>query len=616
MLVYVMEREYLFPTLVIALGITSMILHFFLFERLESVLLMAILLILGIWTIIDFLKGVTGASEEIVRVLMIFVGGVLLYFGLHLECILLMVMFGTAELIEERVKELAEHGLRKTLELMPRVVRVIEGEVVAMKDVGDVKAGDVVVVGRGERIPVDGVVVEGEALVDESAITGEPEPRSIGIFNEVIAGGLVLSGALRVRARVSGPESTLAQIVKLAERYKERKARIESIVHKFSRIYLSMMLVLAAVVWVTLGYYKALIVLAVGCPSAYLVAIPATLLLSLSVYARRGIVVKGTRPIEAASKVKVMALDKTGTLTLGDLFLEKIVILDGRFTENNVLAYAASLEVHSTHPIARAVLREARRRKIRLLKISDVMEVPAVGIQGKTLDGRRIFLGKLDIMRVKEHLPVEYTEIEGKTIVQLSVDDRIAALMVFSDRLNPKAKSMIKELKKLGLRILLLTGDKISNAKAVADALEITEFYAGLLPEDKVRIIEELKSVYRGRVAMVGDGINDAPALAASDVGIAIGSLEVAGESGDFVVPAQRIRNVPFIIKFSRRCMRAVMENISIILVTKIIALVLGLLGLLPLWLSVAVGDDGGVLLALLNTIKILRAPMIFSSKS
>lgn len=596
--------------LTIAIGIFAVILHKIGIEFIDTHLLLLMTLILAIFLLLELLKRAISINEVIVRTLMVFVGVTLFIFNLHFEGILLLTMYGFAEVLESIIEGYAEKKLRKLLEVIPRTVKMLKDNKITIIDVENVREGDLVIVGKGERIPVDGIVFDGEALIDESTITGEPKPRKIRVYDEVLAGGLVLSGAIKVRATKPGSESLISRIVKLVEKYKERKAKIETVVHKFSRIYLLAMLASATIAWFTLGYYKALIFIAVGCPSAFLVTIPATLLASVSVYSKKGIIVKGTKPIEAASKVRVVAFDKTGTLTLGKLVLEKIIKLENRISEKDIIKYVASLEVYSNHPIAKAVVEEAKKRNINLLPAFNVIEKPSLGIEGIVL-GKYVFVGKAEHSelikyRSKEHSLIK--ELNGKIIAQLKIDGKTKAFLIFSDRINPESKAVMDELRKLKLKTIMITGDKKVNALKVAKQLNINNVYAELKPEDKVRVVKEIKKELAKNIAMVGDGINDTPALAAADLGIAVGNLEAVGEAGDLVISRGGINLVPFIFKFAKFSMKKVYENIIIVLLAKLTAITLGALGVIPLWTAVALGDDGGAILSLLNIAFILKA--------
>lgn len=591
---------------IMIIGILGIMFHSFGLEFWDPHLLILIIVILTVSLIFEVLRKTISVNEVIVRALMIFVGAVLYWFNLHLEGLLLLTVYGAAEILENVIERYAERRLRKLLEIIPRTVKVVKEGKVDIVDVKDVKEGDIVVVGHGERIPVDGVILDGEALVDESTITGEPKPREIKLYDEVLAGGLILTGAVKVKAIKPGSQSLITRIVELVEKYKKKKAAIESTIQKFSKIYLSLMLVASAITWITIGYYKALIFIAVGCPSAFLVTVPATLLASVSVYSRKGVIVKGTKPIESTSKTNVVAFDKTGTITLGRLELEKIILLQNNVNVNDILRYAASLEVYSSHPVAKAIIKEAKKRNVKLLSASEVNEKPALGVEGKVL-GKHIFIGKVS-NSTKKKFNILAEELEGKVVTELRIDDEPHAILIFSDVLDPKSKAVIEQLKNMKFKVIMITGDKKVNAEKIAKQLGINEYYAELKPEEKVRVIEKIKENRKNHVIMVGDGINDAPALAAANVGIAIGSLEAVGEAGDMVISRGSIELVPFIVKFAKYSMRKVYENITIILAAKLVAMVLGITGLLPLWAAVALGDDGGAIASLINIANILKS--------
>jgi Cd2+/Zn2+-exporting ATPase len=522
--------------------------------------------------------------------------GIILYFTkLHFEGLLLLTMFGFAEVLESGIEKLAERSLKKLYELLPRVVKVVKDGEVISKKLDEVTEGEIAVVGKGERIPVDGIVVDGSAVVDESAITGEPVPREVNVNDKLLAGGLVITGSVFIKALRSGSKSLISRMIELVEKYKERKAVLETLVNRFSRYYLAIMLGVAAVVWLFAGYYKALIIIAVGCPSAFLVSVSATLLSSISIYSRRGIFIKGSKPIEELSKVKVLALDKTGTLTLGKLIFRRLIEIKDGIDEDEILAMVASVEIFSGHPVAKAIVDAAKERGLKIEAASDVQELTGVGIKG-VVDGKEVYVG-----RAEEELIKKFDIREASVAVKVEINGEPVALMLFEDVVLDESKEVIDYLKRKMSKVVMITGDRRENAERIAKKLGIDEYYAELKPEDKVRIVERLKKECKCKIAVVGDGINDAPALAAADVGIAIGNLEMAGEAADIVITTGEIKALPQIYEYAKLTLRKTFENIGIILGAKTLAAVLGVLGLIPLWAAVGLGDDGGAAISMIN---------------
>ncbi len=538
--------------------------------------------------------------ESVVSFLMATVGALTYILGLHIEGNLVLALFALAELLEEYAERLSEESLRALIKYLPRKARIVRGRSVAEVSIDAVKPGDVVIVGRGDRIPVDGVVVEGVGEVDQSIVTGEYIPVTVRKGSYVYAGSLLLNGALKVKAVASGEESLVTRLVKLVEKYKERKASVEKTVYRFAKIYLPLMLVVAAASWFLLEPQVALVIIAISCPSAFLISITSTLLYAVSLLSRNGILSKGTTPIEKASKIRVVALDKTGTITLG---LPKVsrVLAFNEFTEDEVLRVAASIEVASNHPLARAIVKMAEEKGLDLLEFSGVKEVPGAGIVGK-VDGMEVRVGSEKIIgKTEETLPQA-----PSPRVYVSINGVLAGLILFEEEYSPSSAKAIRKLRQMGVNVALLTGDKRDNAARIARLLEIEEYHAELSPQEKVMILESLRRRY-GNVAMVGDGVNDAPALAAADLGIAVGSLEAAIEAGDVALTSHNLEKLPFLLSFSRKIYTTVLMNLGIVATIKTIIVVLAATGTLPLWAAVAVGDDGSLLAAFINTIVLAR---------
>ncbi|MDK2463812.1 MAG: cation-translocating P-type ATPase, partial [Candidatus Korarchaeota archaeon] len=524
--------------------------------------------------------------------------------GLHVEGELVLGLYGTAELLEHYAVERAESGIRYLIELMPRSAKVVRDGEVREVDPSEIRPGDAILVARGERVPVDGLVVDGWGSVDQSLVTGEPLPVEVAEGSYVYAGSLVVDGSLVVRALKAGGDTLLSKMLTLVSKFRQEKSSSERLVHRFSRVYLPAMLALALLSTAFLGLERSIVLIAVACPSAFLVAVPATMLTSLAASARRGVLFKGTPPMERAAEVKVVALDKTGTLTLGRPVVRRVVSL-GDLAEDEVLRVAASLELASEHPLARAIVDEARRRGMRLSVPGSVREFPGAGIDG-VVDGRVVVVGRLEFLASRGGEPPDISS-EG-ILVLVAVDGSVAGAIELGDEVNPDSAEVVRRLMSEGLHVVVLTGDRRESAEPIVRSLGVSEFYADLTPEDKYRIIEELRERY-GPVAMVGDGINDAPALAKADVGFAVGGIDAAIEAGD-VVLVSGLKRLPWAIQISKITVSKTWQNLAIILAAKSAAALLGLAGILPLWAAVAIGDDGGLILTSLNVVAGLRRVM------
>ncbi len=588
------------------LAFGSVLLHELGVEVYEAYTLPSVIAAVAIFAIYEIIEERELTIEHVVAGMMVLVGVLTYRLNLHIEGAMVLGLYGIAELLEHLAMERAEAGLRELIEYMPRSAKVVrDGEVL---EVGpeEIRAGDRVIVARGDRVPVDGVVEEGRGSVDQSIVTGEPIPVEASEGSFVYAGSLLLEGSLVVRAVRGGGETLLSKMLTLVERFKERKSKAERLVIRFSKVYLPVMLALAAVSTVYLGLERSIALIAVSCPSAFLVAVPATTLASLAISAKRGVLFKGTLPIEKASSIRVVALDKTGTVTLGKPKVRQ-VISSGDFTSEEILRLTASLEIASEHPIAKAITMEARERGLKLSAPTEVQEIPGVGIAGR-VDGKQILVGKRELLLESG---LEAPEISNQgMVIHVAADGRHAGAIILGDEVNPKAVEVIRELRAMGMNVVVLTGDRRESAETVVKALGVDEFYPELTPEDKVRLIQEFRGRFDAPVAMVGDGINDAPALAAADLGVAVGSIEAAIEAGDVALVAG-LGTLPWLFRLSRVAVRKAWQNLGIILVSKALGAILGVVGTIPLWAAVAIGDDGGLLLTTANVLLMVRTLLL-----
>ena len=409
--------------------------------------------------------------------------------------------------------------------------------------------------------------------------------------------------------------------MKLVTESSKRKASIETLVNRFAKVYVP--LVIALAVFTALGLpvllgggertwiYRSLILLVVSCPSAFIISVPATVFIAITIAARRGVIIKGGVYIEKIAQLKSVVFDKTGTLTMGRPAVHQIRAVERPQEES--LAYAAALDQFSTHPVAKAILRIARERGIDLskFKVTDVTEVAGKGIVGYVNDVF-VAVGNPELMKefncdCKQAYAI--SENDTHTSVCISVAKQGLASVCVVDEIREDAVKSITALKAEGIKTEMLTGDRTEIANEIAGDLEIDEVHAELFPEDKLRIVETLKAQKNGFVAMVGDGVNDAPALAASDVGIAMGAagVDVALESADIVLVRDELAMIPYLVKLSQKTMTIAKQNIAASLVVKVILGALGLMGLTPLWFTVASGDDGVTMLLLLNTLRLER---------
>jgi Cd2+/Zn2+-exporting ATPase len=540
------------------------------------------------------------------------------YLRLFFEAATVLFLYSLAEYFEGYIQDRARRAVEKLSSFMPDKARVLVDDTETSMDVGEVHVGVTIRVKPGERIPLDGNIVEGASQVDQALVTGESEPVAKSVGDCVYAGTLNTSGVLRLEVTKKADETLVSKIVKLVIESGKRKASIETLVNRFAKVYVPIVILLAAFTALGLPFllggafngwlYKSLILLVVSCPSAFIVSVPATIFVAITIAAKRGVIIKGGVFVEKLARVKRVVFDKTGTLTLGRPIVHEVRPVEQAETE--ALANAAALSQFSNHPVSKAIVRKSVERGIDIsgFKVTDVTEIPGEGIVG-FVDGVHVAVGNLKLMEeqgcdCKQAFDVTQGDIH--TAVCVSVGRTGLAAVCVVDEVRDDAERAISALKADGLKTAMLTGDRVEIAKETAGLLKIDEYYAELFPEDKLKCIEEMKGK-DGLVVMVGDGVNDAPALAASDVGVAMGSagVDVALESADVVLVKDELAQVPYLVKLSKKTMTIAKQNIAASLVVKLILGALGLAGLTPLWFTVASGDDGVTMLLLLNTLRL-----------
>jgi Cd2+/Zn2+-exporting ATPase len=534
-----------------------------------------------------------------------------------------MFLFSLAQLLEARSMDRARNAIRRLLDLSPTEATVRKEDGDLRLPVDRILVGDVVVLRPGERVPVDGVVLEGASSVDQAPITGESAPVAKTPGSRVLAGSLNGRGVLDIRAEVPASDSALARIIHLVENAQAQRARSQTFIDGFARYYTPAMIAFALVLVllppVLLGQpfsvwlYRGLVVLVIACPCALVISTPVSIVCGLTRAAREGILFKGGVYLEELGRIRTFFFDKTGTLTRG-----KPEVVHVRsfcdLPEDELLCLAAALESRSEHPLAGAILEAAgERRGIDPLPTPTfVQAVPGMGIRGK-VNGEIYRVGNASFFRDDygiggpQQAAIEEWERQGATVVLVGSEMMPLGMIALRDAVRKEANSALAELRRLGARnFTMLTGDNPETGQAIASQLPIDAVYAGLLPEDKVRVVRE--AVDKGnRVAMVGDGINDAPALASATVGLVMGAAGtgVALEAGDVVLMGDDLRKIPFAVRLGRRTLRIIRFNVVFSLASKAVFLVLAPMGLVTLWMGVA-ADMGVSLLVVGNSMRLL----------
>jgi Cd2+/Zn2+-exporting ATPase len=517
----------------------------------------------------------------------------------------------------------ARRAVEALMELAPLSVRVLQNdESITEVTPGEVLPGSRFLVRPGERLPLDGRVVAGSSEVNQAPITGESRPVAKGPDAEVFAGTINGDGSLEVVSTKPAGDTTLARIIRMVSEAQSRRSPSERWVEKFARIYTPAVLALAVVVLVvppviagaswSEWLYRALVLLVISCPCALVISTPVSIVAALTASARQGVLVKGGVYMEAPAKLRAVAFDKTGTLTRGRPQVLALVPLNGH-TEEELLSRAAALESHSEHPLARAIVSHANERSIAVTHVEEFQIFKGKGATAR-LDGREFWLGSHRYLEERgQETPEVHTRAaelsrSGHSVVAVGNAEHVCGLIALGDAVRSEAKSTIDRSRSAGVeRIVMLTGDNRDTAAAIANETGVDEFYAELLPEDKVRIIEKLVTDLE-TVAMVGDGVNDAPAMARASIGIAMGAAgsDAAIEAADIALMSDELSKLPWLIRHSRRTLRIVKENITVSIAVKVLFVVLTFAGYASLWAAIA-ADMGVSLLVIFNALRLLN---------
>lgn len=541
--------------------------------------------------------------------------------GDYNEAIAVMLFYQIGELFQSYAVGKSRRNISALMDIRPDYANVERDGKLEQVDPDEVEIDSVIVVQPGEKVPLDGIVLEGTSSLNTSALTGESLPRDVKQGDEIISGCINMTGVLKIRTTKEFGESTVSKILELVENSSSRKSKSEDFISKFARIYTPAVcygaLALAilppliqllffgnAPMWGT-WIYRALTFLVISCPCALVISIPLSFFAGIGGASKEGVLIKGSNYMETMSKTKYVVFDKTGTLTQGVFEVEAIHHND--MDEKELLEYAALAECASSHPISKSI-QKAYGKEIDRSRVTDIREISGHGILAK-VDGREVAAGNVKLMK---KLGVEYKECHSVgTIVHMAVDGKYEGHIVIADIIKPKAKEAIARLKKAGVqKTIMLTGDAKAVAEQVAQSLGIDEVYSELLPGDKVTKVEEIlaKKAEQEKLAFVGDGINDAPVLTRADIGIAMGAMgsDAAIEAADVVLMDDDPMKISKAIKISRKCIGIVYQNIVFALVIKFGCLALGAVGIANMWFAIF-ADVGVMVLAVLNAIRALR---------
>ena len=540
--------------------------------------------------------------------------------GDYTEAIAVMLFYQVGEWFQSYAVGKSRRNISELMDIRPDYANIEADGKLQKVDPDEVEPGSVIVVQPGEKVPIDGVVIEGTSTLNTSALTGESLPREAKVGDEVVSGCINMSGLLKIRTTKEFGESTVSKILDLVENAASRKSRSEDFISKFARVYtpavclsaLALAILPPVVRMLFMGLpadwgswiYRALTFLVISCPCALVISIPLSFFAGIGGASKAGVLVKGSNYLETLSKTRIVVFDKTGTLTQGNF--EVSGIHHSEIENEKILEYAALAESASSHPISKS-LQRAYGKEIDRARVSDIREIPGGGVIAK-VDGQEVAAGNDKLMN---QLGVSFIPCHSVgTIIHMAVDGRYMGHIVISDVVKPNAKPAVQALKSAGIRqTVMLTGDAKKVAENVAASLGIDRVYSELLPGDKVEKVEELlrNKSERDKLAFVGDGINDAPVLSRADIGIAMGAMgsDAAIEAADVVLMDDDPMQIAKAIKISRKCLRIVYENIVFAIGVKLVCLVLGALGFANMWLAIF-ADVGVMILAVLNAIRAL----------
>ena len=529
--------------------------------------------------------------------------------GEYPEAVLVMLLYQIGMIFQNRAVNRSRRSIAELMDICPDHANKEVGTKLNEVSPSEVNIGDIIVVKPGERVPLDGRVVNGSSMLDTSALTGESMPRNISAGDEILSGFININSPLRIEVTKTYSDSTVNRVLEMVEDASNRKSRSEDFITRFARFYTPFVVCAAMLITIIPPFFfgqaletwagRALVFLVISCPCALVISIPLTFFGGIGGASRSGILMKGSNYLEALSQTEVVVFDKTGTLTKGVFKVRNVYSIG--MSQTDLIEIAAHAETYSDHPIARSIV-EAYGKQIDRSRVSDVTEIPGQGIRAD-VSGMDVKIGN---MRLVDNA---YDLGPAGTAVHISIDGRYAGYISMADEVKDDTYRVVNDLRMEGVRrIVLLTGDRKDVGETIAEELGITEVHSEMLPQDKVRIVEEIIAETRGKVVFVGDGVNDAPVLARADIGIAMGALgsDAAMEAADVVLMSDEPSKVAYGIKISKRTIRIAKQNIVFALCIKMVIMVLGIFGYAQLWEAIF-ADVGVMLIAVFNSMRALR---------
>lgn len=531
------------------------------------------------------------------------------------EAVTVMLLYQIGELFQDYAVNKSRKSISELMDIKPDYAWLIKNNKTNKVDPSDVNINDIIVVKPGEKIPLDGIIVEGESMLNTVALTGEAPYRNVQVNDEVISGCINVNGTLKVKVTKTYENSTVSKILDLVENASNKKSKSENFITKFAKYYTPIVIIIAVILAFipplvthssfTPWLYRALSFLVVSCPCALVISVPLSFFGGIGAASRDGILIKGSNYLEKLANCEIIVCDKTGTLTEGVFKVQKVVSKD--YKEEDLLFYASAAEYYSNHPIALS-LKEASQKEVDINKIKNTKEYAGKGVE-ISYDHKKIIVGNEKLFKDKK---IEIEEVSDKgTIIFVAVNNKYAGYIVISDKIKDDSYVAMELFKNSSInKVVMLTGDKESASKDVCDELDIDEYYSELLPQDKVELVEKLMEEKNpsNSLVFIGDGINDAPVLALCDIGISMGAIgsDAAIEASDVVIMTDEISKVSKAINISKKTMRIVRENIILAIAVKVAILILASIGVADMWAAVF-ADVGVSFLAILNALRLLK---------
>lgn len=529
--------------------------------------------------------------------------------GEYVESCLVIILYRLGEFLEDRAVDKSQENIKEIVKIKADTANLVKGNNIEIVDVKQINVNDTILIKPGEKIPVDAIILSGTSNIDTSAITGESKPLYVSENDEILSGGINLTGALTCKVIRDVKNSTASQIVDLVYEATNNKGKTEKFITKFSKVYTPTVIILAiliAVIPATLGYldYKewiirALIFLVASCPCSLVIAVPLSFFSCIGAISKKGMIIKGTKHIENLSKATVVAFDKTGTLTTGKMKIDKLEALKP-YTKEQIVKYIYNIESLSNHPISTAI--KEYNTNIEKVDVVDYKEIAGHGLYGK-IENNEVLFGNVKLLNSYN---VNVQNIEENAIY-MAINNELAGYITLTEEIREESKNIVKELKRVEIKnVIMLTGDNKVSAEEIGNIIGVDEIKSSLLPQDKLDEIKKIKENGE-KVIFIGDGINDSPVLASSDFGIAMGAgAQIAGSTADSILISNNIGTLPNMIKTSKRSMNIIRFNIGFSLVVKAVVLILGAMGEAPIW-SAILADTGVTFLTVLNSMRIFK---------